>query len=440
MRNRPGHTPFAGAMQSQFVLFSLLAIAALFAVDLYVYRRWRRFAQTRQVLRWTVPFFGVLMVLMPFVMPVYALTSRWWSVEPRLVRWAVVAFWLVYYVPRFVVALALLLLDAALLTRRLFAWFRLKLLYEQPRPASDAPDAPRLDLSDMRTMNRAEFLRTMGWSAGALPFVAVGYSVFRQLYDFDVRRVTVPVPDLPPALDGVTIAQLSDLHAGSLFSSRPMQDAVDLTLGLKPDLVALTGDFVNSSINELPTILPDLARLSAPLGVYGCLGNHDHYTHAPAVAERIGAAGVQMLVNAHQTLRVDGAALHVVGTDNTGFRQHFADLDRATAGLPAPGEDESVRLLLAHDPTFWDTEDGPRPRGFDLMLAGHTHGGQIGFEWGPLRWSLARSVYRRWAGLYAEPGERGTQHLYVNRGLGTVGPPLRLGIRPEITLLALVRA
>lgn len=219
-----------------------------------------------------------------------------------------------------------------------------------------------------------------------------------------------------------------------------MHDAVDVTLGLRPDVIAITGDFVNSSVGELPVILPALARLHAPLGVYGCLGNHDHYTHAPAVAERVAATGVEMLVNAHQSLRVDGTHLHLVGTDNTGFRQHFADLDRAMAGLPAPGEDDAFRLLLAHDPTYWDTAGGPRERGIDLMLSGHTHGGQIGFELGPLRWSLARVAYRRWAGLYTETNAAGPQHLYVNRGVGTVGPPLRLGIRPEVTLLTLRRA
>ncbi len=426
-------------MQQQFVLFSLLSVLVLLAVDVYVFRRWRRFVKTRPRLGWTVPVWAALLAVMPFTMPAYALLSRWWSVEPRLARWAVVAFWLVYYVPRFVVAAVLLLADAAFATRRLFAWFRYRLLYADPRPASDAPDAPPLDLADMRTMSRKEFVRTMGWTAAGLPFVVVGYGVFRHLYDFNVHRVTIPVAGLPRALDGLTIAQLSDLHAGSLFSARPMHDAVDVVQGLRPDLITITGDFVNGSARELPTITPALARLHAGLGVWACLGNHDHYANVGDVARGVRAAGVGLLVNENRTLRVDGAALHVVGTDNTGFSQHFADLEKATRGLPAPGDDEAFRLLLAHDPTFWDAADGPRRYGLDLMLAGHTHGGQIGFEWGPLRWSLARPMYRRWAGLYTESGTQGAQHLYVNRGLGTVGPPLRLGIRPEITLITLVR-
>ncbi len=427
-------------MQSQFLLVSLVAIALLFAVDWYVYRRWRRFVAMRRAMRWTLPLYRALMALMPFVAPLYAFSSRWWAVEPRAVRWAVVALWLVYYVPRFVIAGVLALLDTVMGSRQLFNWFRFRLLVEAPVPLSDRPDAARLDLADMRTLSRAEFLRTMGWTAATAPFVVVGYGVFRHLYDFDVRRVDVPVPGLPRALDGLTIAQLSDLHAGSLFSDRPMHDAVDVTLGLRPDLVAITGDFVNSRVQELPVILPALEKLAAGAPLYGSLGNHDHYADVHQVAGAVRAAGVDLLVNESRTLHIDGAALHLVGTDNTGFHQNFADLDKAVAALPPPGDDEAARILLAHDPTFWDVPGGPRTRGIDLMLAGHTHGGQIGFEWGPLRWSLARAMYKRWAGLYAEKGaDDRAQHLYVNRGLGTVGPPLRLGIRPEITLLTLRR-
>ncbi len=426
-------------MQQQFLFFALVGIAVLFAVDLYVFRHWQRFAGIRPRLRWTLPVYRVALAVMPFVMPVYAYFSDWWAVEPRLARWGVVALWLVYYVPRFVVAAVLVVVGTAMKARTLFIWFRRRLLYEAPRTVGEEPDVRPLDLTDMKTMSRQQFLQTMGWSAATLPFVVVGYSVFRSLYDFDVRRVTVTVPDLPPALDGLTIAQMSDLHAGSMFSDKPMQDAVDVALAQKPDLITITGDFVNSQARELPAITGALEKLRAPLGVYASLGNHDHYANVAEVGRGVRETGIDLLVNAHRSLAIDGAKLHVVGTDNTGFRQHFADLDGALRGVPEKGEDDSFRLLLAHDPTFWDQPGGPRDKHIDLMLAGHTHGGQIGVEWGPLRWSLARVAYPRWAGLYSEKGANGTQHLYVNRGIGTVGPPLRLGIRPEITLVTLVR-
>ena len=287
--------------------------------------------------------------------------------------------------------------------------------------------------------SRREALRTIGWSVAAVPFITVGRGLASTVYDFDVRRLDVPIAGLPRAFDGLRITQLSDLHAGSFPSRRPFAAAVDLALGERADLVVVTGDFVNRDAAELAVVSRDLARLRADLGVMGCLGNHDHYGDEAAIQGGIRATGVDLLVNDARTLRIGGEALHVVGTDNTGFRQHYADLPRALSGLPPRADDPAPRLLLAHDPTFWDAE--ARAAGFDLQLSGHTHGGQIGLE-APdaLRWSLAQLSYDRWAGLYREDGDRGPAHVYVNRGLGTTGPPLRLGIRPEVTVLTLRRA
>jgi uncharacterized protein len=422
----------------------LLLSAVALLVDLYVWRNWRPFAARRPRLRWTVRASAVAVALMPLLLPAYFLISNWWEVEPKALRRLAIGLWVLWYLPKLPIAAALGLKDAARGSTWLFAWFRARLGTRSapppsaPEPLAEAPPPQALDLTDMKWIPRREFLRQAGWTAAAAPFVVVGYGVFRGLYDFDVRRVTVPIPDLPRALDGVRIAQLSDLHAGSLFSERPMEEAVALVAAERPDLVALTGDFVNHDHREAGLILPALDRLAAPLGVYGVLGNHDHYAHAPSVARLVGAGSVDLLVNDARTLRVDGARLHVLGTDNTGFGQNYADLGRTLARAEPDGDDAFI--LLAHDPTFWDIQVREQAPQIDLMLSGHTHGGQVGFELGPLRWSLARLVYRRWAGLYGEDGPAGRQHLYVNRGLSTVGPPVRLGIRPEITILTLVRA
>lgn len=441
------------------VLPALLLSALALLVDYYVYRNWRRFALRRRRRRWTLPLYRGLMAVMPAVLPVYLALSAWWAVEPKGLRQLVVGLWLTWYVPKALLAVVFAAKDLGRFVIWLFGWFR-QMLAPEPemvaRPVEDAParDGPgengsgengatsALDLTDMKRINRAEFLRQMGWTAASVPFVLVGYSVFRRLYDFDVVHVEVPIPGLPRQFEGLRIAQLSDLHAGSLFSARPMEEAVDLVLGERPDLVAVTGDYVNHDAAEAPLILPALDRLRAPLGVFGSLGNHDHYADVLAVARQVDATAIDLLVNEARTLEIDGARLHVVGTDNTGFGQHFADLPAALAQRRPHGEEAT--LLLAHDPTFWDTHVRPGHADVDLMLAGHTHGGQVGFELGPARWSLARVMYERWAGLYEEPseGERGPgrQFLYVNRGLGTVGPPVRLGIRPEITVLTLRRA
>jgi predicted MPP superfamily phosphohydrolase len=219
-----------------------------------------------------------------------------------------------------------------------------------------------------------------------------------------------------------------------------MLEVVGIIDTLQPDVIVITGDFVNHDDEELDLILPALNTLSAPLGVYGCLGNHDHYANTPAVIQRLKHTPVDLLVNRHATLEVDGSKLHLIGTDNTGFSQNYADLPKAIDGMNPRSDD--VQILLAHDPTFWDGHVRPSYPDIDLMLCGHTHGGQVGFEMGPLRWSLARIAYPRWAGLYQEsrPQNDCDQYLYVNRGLGTVGPPIRFGVRPEITLLTLRKA
>jgi uncharacterized protein len=168
------------------------------------------------------------------------------------------------------------------------------------------------------------------------------------------------------------------------------------------------------------------------------LGNHDHYAHAPSVARLVGAGSVDLLVNDARTLRVDGARLHVLGTDNTGFGQNFADLGRTLARAEPDGDDAFV--LLAHDPTFWDATSGSGPRRSTSRSAGTPTAGRWGSSWG-----RSGGASRGWStgagpGSTAEDGPAGRQHLYVNRGLSTVGPPVRLGIRPEITILTLVRA
>lgn len=428
----------------------IVITAGLLALDYYVFRNWHRFVRDhRGPLRWTLPVYGVLMVVMPFALPVYLNVFQWWEVEPRLARALFFGFWALYYVPKVPIVLVLLAKDIA----RFATWIFRRIVpgssgISTSRSVGEEEDEEEVVVAvavmpaeappDAQAISRAEFLRRIGWTAAAVPFVATGYGVFRTLYDFNVCRIDVPVAGLPRALEGVTIAQISDLHAGSLFSERPMWDAVVIVNDLHPDLIAVTGDFVNSDTAETPLILPALNTLTAELGVFGCLGNHDHYADTGSLVSALDATPIELLVNTHRTIEVDGARLHIVGTDNTGFRQNYGDLPRALDGID-PDDDESTRILLAHDPTFWDSHVRPDYPDIDLMLCGHTHGGQFGFEFGPLRWGLAKLRYDRWAGLYAEPrpGDRGAQWLYVNRGIGTVGPPLRLGIPPEITLLTL---
>jgi hypothetical protein len=263
-----------------------------------------------------------------------------------------------------------------------------------------------------------------------------------------VRRVDVPVPGLPAQFDGLVIAHVSDLHLSSLRGRPKLVDRLIAAVDeARPDLVACTGDLAPvEKLDEGPEIL---GRLQSRLGTFAVPGNHDFGTRelaaanwtSPEVRDREVAAlreayarrGARLLVNEAATVERGGARLTLIGTGV--FDQHHgyrdSDLERAGAGV----DGEGIAILLTHNPELWDLEVvGRRP--IVLTLAGHTHGGQIGLEVGPLRVSLAGLSLRRWAGLYRE----GDQYLYVNRGVGLYGPPFRAGIPAEVALIRLVRA
>lgn len=263
-----------------------------------------------------------------------------------------------------------------------------------------------------------------------IPFGIVGKGFF-DTDDLTIYEEEIVLRSLPRAFDGIRIVQISDIHAGSWRSPDPFRRARAMIEQLKPDVLVITGDFVNFDPKELEFIRRDLVRLRADVGVFASLGNHDHYCspqNHSLLRSMISNSGIKLLVNTNVPLTVNGETIYLLGTDNTGLGQNFADLPAALVGVE-PG---APTILLAHDPTFWDKQVR-RKAPVDLMLSGHTHGGQVGIHFLGVELSVAQVVYKQWAGLYRD----GEQYLYVNRGLGTVGPPIRIGIPPEITVLTL---
>jgi predicted MPP superfamily phosphohydrolase len=311
----------------------------------------------------------------------------------------------------------------------LIAWIR-SMRVANGHPKAVAKEAAKHDPEEYNGSRRA-FLAKAAWGTAIVPYALVGDGVLRTLYDFRVHTVEIVLPHLPRGLDGLRIVQLSDLHAGSFPNDGPFREAMLKVKGLSPDVVLITGDFVNARSSEMNVIGRDLEKLNAPLGVYASLGNHDHYNNPDEHAELIRGIrglGVDLMINEHRRLRVGSDELIIAGTDNTGMKQKFARLDKALSGV-APGE---PTILMAHDPTFWDAAI-VGATDIDLTLSGHTHGGQFGVNVMGFEWSPAQYVYKQWAGHY----RTGDQQLYINRGLGTVGPPIRIGIAPEITLFTL---
>lgn len=250
------------------------------------------------------------------------------------------------------------------------------------------------------------------------------YAVWIRASRVRVRRVEVPVRGLDPVFDGYTIAQLSDLHVGSLLSRRRALGWVDVANREAPDMVALTGDYVTSGVLFHEEIADVLGRLRARDAVIAILGNHDYFGDGEPLISLLPGRGIVLLRNARHTISRGAASLEVAGVDDTWT--HKADVELAMLGF-----DRSCPLIaLTHDPALFP--DFVR-HGAALVLAGHTHWGQVGVPFASQRWNLARRVFRFSAGLYRD----GDSALYVNPGLGTSGPPVRLGSAPEITIFVL---
>jgi predicted MPP superfamily phosphohydrolase len=243
-----------------------------------------------------------------------------------------------------------------------------------------------------------------------------------------LRAREVEIAGLPEAFDGYRVAQISDLHCGPFASGARVESWVAAVNRLEADLVAVTGDLIANGSAFVQVVAEALAKLRARDGVFACMGNHDYFTtdgeELPGALER---AGLTLLRNDGVEVRRGPGSIYVAGVDDTWTERH--DLDRTLAGRPP----EAPVVLLAHDPALFPEAAA---RGVELTLSGHTHGGQIGVPFLSRRFNLARVITRFTTDLY----RIGDAILYVNRGLGTTGPPVRLAVAPEIAVLTLRRA
>jgi uncharacterized protein len=296
---------------------------------------------------------------------------------------------------------------------------------------------------------RRSVFRYATYLAGGLPFLATAYGATVGRWRYRIVTAEIPITALPPNLDGLCIVHLSDLHIGDFMPRAAIRRAVDLANAVQPDLAVLTGDLITSDRDPLEDCIAELSRLQAPLGVWGCHGNHERWSGVEARAQALFERyGMHVLRQQCAELFWRGGAINLIGVDD--------QRERARAGEPSPilrGIEALVRrdipnILLSHNP---DTFPRAAALGIELSLAGHTHGGQIRFALGDRQWSPASFITPFVAGLYrlplgaeghttgdgTAPCPRKSAFLYVNRGLGTFGLPVRLGVPPEITVLTL---
>jgi predicted MPP superfamily phosphohydrolase len=334
---------------------------------------------------------------------------------------------------------------------RAFDWIWQRLKHRGGAPADPLSTADRpLDPS------RRYFFKTATAAAGAAPFIGAMYGFAAERLNYQVHRVEIPLSNLPAALDGLKITQLSDIHLSGYMSREQVRRAVAMANELEGHLAVVTGDFITGAGDSLEDCVEEIRRLASPLGIYGCNGNHEIYADAEDRAQFLfGQAGMKLLRRESALISYRGAELNLLGVDYQRERNAGGRRIAMLSGLHTLVRKDMPNILLSHNPNSFNRA---AELGIELSLAGHTHGGQVQVEILDHRLSPARFITDYVAGLYMRPlftpaktvasqqfldaatlvGPHAA--IYVNRGLGTVGAPVRLGVPPEISLLVLRRA
>jgi predicted MPP superfamily phosphohydrolase len=309
---------------------------------------------------------------------------------------------------------------------------------------------------------RRYFFRAATAAAGAAPFITAMYGFAAERLNYQVRRIEIPIPNLPSALDGMQIVQISDIHLSGYMSRTQVRRAVDMANDLGADLAVVTGDLITGMGDPIADCVDEIRHLRAPLGIWGCNGNHEIYARAEDEAGYLYAqAGMHLLRQQNAQISFKGAQFNLIGVDYQRERTSRGQRQPALAQVEPLVRRDMPNILLSHNPNSFNRA---AELGIELSLAGHTHGGQIQVEILDHRLSPARFITDYIAGLYQRPlfapapNERASAsasasrifspslfpqqssamaHIYVNRGLGTVGAPVRLGVPPEISLIVL---
>lgn len=316
-------------------------------------------------------------------------------------------------------------------TARATAWLYGK-AREQGHGAALTPGAVALDPPSPA---RRRFLEQTAVLISATPFVAAGYGLLYGRLDVEVVRQRIRLARLPKVFEGFRIAQLSDIHLGPFTTADYIHRCVAITNGLKPDLVVLTGDYICWNPRAEREAVHALAGLRAPHGVFGCLGNHEEEGKIEeSITPLFAAQGIRILRQESEVIRLSGETLNLIGMDDPRGEDWEADAYRRLQQVKALVMPGTVNILLLHDPGVFDyvAELGVA---IDLTLSGHTHSGQLSLDFVHRGLNLGRLVTHYVRGWYEEGGRQ----LYVNRGIGTTGFPIRLGARPEITVFELSR-
>lgn len=295
-------------------------------------------------------------------------------------------------------------------------------------------------------ITRASFMGKAGLTIASIPFFSLIYGLSKGRFNYFIKRTTLYSDNLPKSFDGLTIAQISDVHLGNYNQDFSKLEEVAELINLEnPDILVCTGDLVNNYKSETEGWSPVFQKMNAKIGKYAVLGNHDYgdYSRWPSVkAKEANFKGIQnaysdfgfkLLKNESINLVKGTDKISILGVENWGkppFPQ-YGNLKDTLQNC----SDAKFKVLLSHDPDHWKAEVTDKTD-IDLTLSGHTHGMQLGVKFKNKQWSPAKWKFEHWDGLYKHK----KQHLYVNRGIGFVGLPMRIGMPPEITIIELRKA
>jgi hypothetical protein len=288
---------------------------------------------------------------------------------------------------------------------------------------------------EIQSPARRQFLERTAAVATGAPFVAGAYGLLYGRLNLQVTAQTIRLPRLPRAFEGFRICQLSDIHIGPFMPAEEIRKYVAIANAQKPEMIALTGDFVTFDPNTQQAAVDALRGLRAPFGVYGSLGNHDAWAGVEdSITELFQQTGVRILRAANVPIADRGDSFNLIGVDFQSPRRFGPSppVKRLLGNIEGIVDRDRVNILLSHNP---DTFDRAVELGIDLSLAGHTHGGQAALEFISPEIAPSRLVTPYVAGWFHQPGGQ----LYVNRGIGTIFIPIRIGAPPEITIYTLSR-
>ena len=272
---------------------------------------------------------------------------------------------------------------------------------------------------------RRQVLQMARTAFAAAPLATFGYGAYVSRNRIEMKQVDIRLPGLPEAIDGLRIAQISDIHRGAFFSRRELDRAVGMINETRPHVAVVTGDLISFRGDPLDDCVSSLRQLRSDAGTFGCMGNHETYSGSTEYLTRLGMdSGIRFLRRHAIVLRFNGVNINLAGLDYQSLRQPYLN------GMKELMVPDAINVLLQHNPDVFETAAA---MGWDLTLAGHTHGGQITVEILSEQLNLARFYTPYVYGLYTS----GNRAIYVNGGLGTVGVPVRVGVPPEVSVLRL---